>query len=789
MKNISISLRLITGFLLVCGILVASGVYSYNGVMRVNDATRLLNETTPLIQASQEMTYSVARDMQLIMELIAAENPPDLKTVWSEHMDMIEHFDSYADAILNGGNIADSAFYATSDKELRKVVTDTDEFHNTKLQPQIKKIYENVQKRNELMQTREETIRESFVIFEQVIDLAEQLEGQVKERIQTLIEKGNTASVLQIENTWADMSMEMKTTLALSWIWLQEYQRADQEDRLQQIREAYLESIRDFGTWVTALKNGAQTREGRIYPVTVPEIRQTLMAVEQLHSEKFQSAGTRLIQLADEVLEIRAHLNQLDAHADDIAQRMIEQLQTIEKESRILIARTVDMASATTRSVWQGILLAVLVGLALSGLLGFLLTRSITHPLITVSEVTVQLAQGNLNVKQSFDFHDELGRMGKSLLSAIKNLRNIIGHIVESSEQMNQKSLQLKSIAEEIAHGSTQQASAIEETSASIEEMSANIEHTAENSKNTENIANKSAKDAKLSGDSVTEAVQAMREIASKISIIDEIARQTNLLALNAAIEAARAGEQGKGFAVVATEVRKLAERSQVASAEIMGLSQSSLDVSEKAGHMLQTLVPNIQKTAGLVREITVAAGEQKSGIAQINSAIQQLSKTIQRNATISEEMAAASDDLSMQSGEQMEMVSFFKIDQKQRAIGRNQDAVFDFEAAKTKHLLWRSRIQNFLEGKESLTEDQAVSHRDCDLGKWLYGTAMNKWGNLSTLKTLESEHTKLHELIKTIIQLKTQGQSAKAQKQSRNIATLSEKIVNLLDQLEQQTR
>jgi methyl-accepting chemotaxis protein len=194
-----------------------------------------------------------------------------------------------------------------------------------------------------------------------------------------------------------------------------------------------------------------------------------------------------------------------------------------------------------------------------------------------------------------------------------------------------------------------------------MEQMVSNIRQNAENAQQTEKIALKSANDARESGKAVSETVSAIKKIAGKISIIEEIARQTNLLALNAAIEAARAGEHGKGFAVVASEVRKLAERSQSAAAEISHLSGSSVQIAERAGEMLEKLVPDIQKTAELVQEINGASSEQNSGAEQINRAVQQLDKVVQQNAGGSEEMSATAEELSSQAGHLQSAVEFFK--------------------------------------------------------------------------------------------------------------------------------
>jgi methyl-accepting chemotaxis protein len=269
-----------------------------------------------------------------------------------------------------------------------------------------------------------------------------------------------------------------------------------------------------------------------------------------------------------------------------------------------------------------------------------------------------EIAGGNLTVKlrersPQDKLMQALSSMVAGLTQTVSDIRSIAGEVSAASQSISTASIQ-------VSKGASAQAAAAEEASSSMEEMVSNIKQNADNAQQTDKIANKSAKDAQESGKSVLEAVAAMKEIANKISIIEEIARQTNLLALNAAIEAARAGEHGKGFAVVAAEVRKLAERSQKAAAEINQLSANTLKVSEKSGEMLDKLVPDIQRTAELVQEITAASKEQDTGAEQINKALQQLEQVIQQNASASEEMAATTEELTGQSDQLVSALSFF---------------------------------------------------------------------------------------------------------------------------------
>ncbi|CAL74743.1 Methyl-accepting chemotaxis receptor (MCP) [Bradyrhizobium sp. ORS 278] len=255
--------------------------------------------------------------------------------------------------------------------------------------------------------------------------------------------------------------------------------------------------------------------------------------------------------------------------------------------------------------------------------------------------------------------------LGIALERMVEKLRQIVSEALTAAQNVSAGSQELSASAEQLSQGATEQASSAEEASSSMEEMAANVKQNAENASQTEKIAAQSAKDAEASGTAVGRAVEAMQTIAGKITIVQEIARQTDLLALNAAVEAARAGEHGKGFAVVASEVRKLAERSQAAAAEIGQLSSETVKVAQDAGAMLAKLVPDIKRTAELVLEITVACREQDVGAAQINQAIQQLDQVGQQNASASEQVSATSEELSAQAEQLQSTIAYFRIDSR----------------------------------------------------------------------------------------------------------------------------
>ncbi|SCY51297.1 MULTISPECIES: methyl-accepting chemotaxis protein [unclassified Pseudomonas] len=310
-------------------------------------------------------------------------------------------------------------------------------------------------------------------------------------------------------------------------------------------------------------------------------------------------------------------------------------------------------------SIIVALIAALLAGLGLA----LFISRIISRPLKQAATVAEQLAEGNLNAKIEGGSKDETGMVLNAMQNMIGKLSHIIGEVRNAADNLASASEEVSATAQSMSQATSEQAASVEETSASIEQMSASINQNTENAKVTDGMASKAAKEATDGGESVQQTVVAMKKIAQRISIIDDIAYQTNLLALNAAIEAARAGEHGKGFAVVAAEVRKLAERSQVAAQEIGELSSSSVDMAEKAGNLLNEMVPSINKTSDLVQEISAASEEQAAGVAQINTAMTQLNQVTQQNASSSEELAATAEEMSSQAEQLQQAMSFFTLD------------------------------------------------------------------------------------------------------------------------------
>lgn len=321
-----------------------------------------------------------------------------------------------------------------------------------------------------------------------------------------------------------------------------------------------------------------------------------------------------------------------------------------------------DVSKASRRALVVGIVLGLTVfALLLPGLVYWVARKLVVQPMQQATAVADAITAGHLETTIDITSGDEIGHLLRSMQNMVAKLASVVQEVNSGAEMLAHASGQVSSTANSLSRATSQQASSVEETSASVEQMTASIAQNTENSKITDAIATKAAREATEGGEVVKATVSAMKQIANKIGIIDDIAYQTNLLALNAAIEAARAGDHGKGFAVVAAEVRKLAERSQAASREIGEVAINSVELSERAGKLLDEMVPNIKKTSDLVQEITAASEEQSAGVNQINSAVALLSSTTQQNAASSEELAATAEEMSDRAQLLKQTMAFFK--------------------------------------------------------------------------------------------------------------------------------
>ncbi|PRY96930.1 methyl-accepting chemotaxis protein [Marinilabilia salmonicolor] len=450
--------------------------------------------------------------------------------------------------------------------------------------------------------------------------------------------------------------------------WFKEFssQNAAFNNNLREIRQnhdLFHESVHTIKSYIS---QGHIDAAHNHYDQVLNPAAKKVFAVFDLLLEEAEQAQTLLEDMSDGITVESAEYHKVFGEKFSQLKELNQQDAVAERES----------GAATFRNSIIMIVFVILLGVAIAIVLGIVITRNITRGLNNGVTFAERISKGDLTMNLDDEIlqqKDEVGKLARALQHMVEQLKNIIRDVMTSTDNINAASEELSSGSQQVSQGASEQASSAEEISSSMEEMVSNVQQNTDNALQTEKIAIQAADGIRRVSENAIASTKAIKDIASKVSIIGDIAYKTNILALNAAVEAARAGEHGHGFAVVADEVRKLAEQSQVAADEIDELSINSVNMADQAGKQLMEIAPEIEKTANLVQEIAAASMEQNSGAEQVNSAVQQLNQVVQQNAAASEEMASSSEELSSQAEQMKEVISYFKVGEGSRRVEKRK--------------------------------------------------------------------------------------------------------------------
>lgn len=686
--DVKIGFKIISGYLGVCLIILLAGLVGYQGMNNQK-------KSASVVDASLQMIVQVRTDMQTIMEMLAATVPQELEDRWREHLQVAETFEAYRTGIVSGAETAMGTIHAADDSLLLQEIDTADGFHNESFLPLIQKIHELKKKDFQLAEKKEKAMQQFEDDFDRILQLAEGLEIKVKERIKGRLASGaNAAELFSTENGWADMVMEIKTSLALARIAVEEYiQNATAEN--QDAAEEFQNANAEFDHGMNALLHGADRAGERIATVHVADLKQIVTEMDTFHNEYFRKHADILISLHREVVAVAAERKKLDAEADVSGGKMMEILLGVSLKAQENMARAVNQSR-------RNIFAAIVGGVVFSITLGLFITRIITSPLQKAVRFADSLSAGDLTATIDVNQQDEVGAMVQALNRMVDNLRGVVAGISEgmrtlaaASTELSGTSQAMASGAEELTAQAATAASASEEISANLNvvnatsitmgsqsrhvasstgnisvnvnsvaaavaEMSASIREVSCNCSQAQEMAQAASEVSNNARDKMAILDQAARDIGKVIDVITEITEQTKLLALNATIEAARAGESGRGFAVVASEVKELAKQTAAATEDI---SRQIREMQGKTGGVVDDIqkVTEINKKvneythiiAAAVEEQTATTGEISRTVAGVAEMTAEVSNLVKGFATsIEQELVTAINEATTGVGE-----------------------------------------------------------------------------------------------------------------------------------------
>lgn len=672
-RNLLIGKKLTIGFgLMLVLMLLASGV-GYNGIDRVATALHAISdEEAPLVEAANEMKISllVARnameEFKGATAVMASADESQLGDIVANYERSLEQFDLLNAAIVEGGTLEDGTkVLKTDNAKLASLVKESDRIHNERFQTAAKNLITRGKSMLVTNVKADKAMQQMEAAFDTVVEQADVAETVMKELTDTGLKQSRSLAELKRVVThdvpMIDAAMEFKLSIQAARVKLEEVAQQTEQAVVEELATEYRQTIVDFDELVEATLTGGVVDGTEVFAIENADARKAVEALDVAHG-KFQQAADEVISTRLALIDEMAQAEQAMANLDAAGEEAATILGQVEALAGAEMDEAVNQGNLSEQQAIMMLITIALVALLIGVVLGVVITRSIANPLRRAVTACNAIADGDLTVEVSSNSKDEPGQLLQAMADMSQRLSEVVGDVRSGADALASAAEEVSATSQSLSQASSEQAASVEETSASLEQIAASIRQNAENAKVTDSMATKAAAQGQEGGAAVADTVEAMKNIAEKIAIIEDIAYQTNLLALNAAIEAARAGEHGKGFAVVAAEVRKLAERSQKSSQEISELASRSVDVAESAGRLISEIVPSIGKTADLVQEIAAASGEQSTGVGQINSAVNQMDQVTQQNASASEELAATAEEMSGQAVQLQERMSYFRI-------------------------------------------------------------------------------------------------------------------------------
>ncbi|MBF0445662.1 MAG: methyl-accepting chemotaxis protein [Magnetococcales bacterium] len=619
--NIRVGTKLIGGFLMVTAILVFGGALGYKNITEMGNKTTDILHATPLVDSAMEMKLAVRSDMQMIMELLASKDKKGLDEVWQEHEEFTKTFDIFADAILNGAKTDEGTIYALQDEKLRSIVHKADGFHNDSLQPKMSRIRDLMAEKFLLNEKLEKIMGAFEESFEKTIKLSESFEGRVKDRIRSKMADGaSTENIFKFENGWADIAMEMKTTLAMSRIAIEELAQSLNEESIVRIGKEYKETIVEFDGWVDALLKGAKTDEGVIEAVSEPGLRQMVMQIDNIHNNEFQVLAKKFMDIQKKLASNDNKMGVMDAEADAVATELMDVLGGVEVGAKDIMKRAAKVSRETASSAANHTIIGVAAGFAIALFLGIFLSRNITGPLAQNVIDLKKLSEGDLTINCSTNRQDEIGILSNSMSDMIDKLRGILGQITSNAQDINTASGELFSISGEMSSGS--------------EVMSGSADSLSDNAQNVSGNMNTISAAAEEMSTNMTNVSAAVEEMSVNMTTISAAAEEasTNLSAVAAASE-----EASNGLTLVHDAANRSSDNISSITTSVKDVSVSINEVSNKcksAAAVAQKACEDSQANIAIIETLTRSTTEISAVVKDIE-AIAQQTNMLALNASI----------------------------------------------------------------------------------------------------------------------------------------------------------